>query len=89
MSCGVQSLGVVGPNAPMELGVNNWQSSSRAVSKALTNPPMFKCQAKSGFFSAVADNKAAKCIIVSTSCFFAMLNIAFSSVTSKTSNGPD
>ena len=58
--CGVWSAGVVGPKTAMELGQNIFCSCpSLARSRIVNKPSMLSFQAKSGFFSAVAESSAA------------------------------
>src|SRR5690554_8190717 len=59
--CGVFVFGVVGPKTAIELGQNIFfKCPSLAKSKTLKSPSMFNSQANLGFFSAVAESKAAK-----------------------------
>src|SRR5690554_2785470 len=54
-------FGVVGPKTAIELGQNIFfKCPSLAKSKTLKSPSMFNSQANLGFFSAVAESKAAK-----------------------------
>lgn len=60
MVCGVLSLGVLGPNAPIELGTKREQFSSFDTSSALYNPFTFIFQSRFGFYSPTADSIAAR-----------------------------
>ena len=88
MSCGVLSLGVSLPNAPIELGVKTAQLLSFAMYKELVRAPILMSHASFGFFSPVADKRATKLKMVSIPYFFTIEEYCSPSSALTSSNGP-
>ena len=66
VSCGVLSLGDVGPKAPIDEGVNRAQWCWRATSSELFSAPMLTFHAIWGLRSPTAESSATRLKIVST-----------------------
>ena len=83
VSCSVRSLGVSGPNTPIELGMNTAHFCSRATSSTDCRLAMLTCQAKRGSRSPTAERIAARWYTVSASWRITAWPTAMASVASS------